>query len=101
MSVAEKRAAEIEIKKQLDEFDRKHAVELDALVLWILHTEFGFGEKRLRRFYERFGTEIRNLTKRYLLEDDDAVWLCTFKLEEAGIDIKKWNEDFTKMLEGE
>lgn len=33
MTAAEKKAIEIEIKKQLAEYDRKHAMELDALVL--------------------------------------------------------------------
>jgi hypothetical protein len=99
MSAAEKKAAEIEIRKQLAEFDQKNAMELDALVLWILHNQFGFGEKRLKRFYDAFAEEIFKLVDRYIMEDSDAIWLCTFDLERDGIDIKKWHEEFQKKLE--
>lgn len=99
MSAAEKKAAEIEIRKQLAEFDQKNAMELDALVLWILHNEFGFGEKRLKRFYDAFASEIFKLVDRYLMEDSKAIWLCTFDLERDGINIKAWHEEFQKKLE--
>lgn len=96
MSAAEKKAAEIEIKKQLAEFDKAHSIELDALVLWVLHTEFGFGPKRLKKFYDTFGEEIKALVDRYQFDDSKAVWLCTFKLEQAGIPIKEWHDEFLK-----
>ena len=99
MSAAEKKAAEIEIKRQLAEFDRDHSMELDSLVLWILHTEFGFGEKRLRRFYEKFSEEIFALLDRYQMEDSKAVWLCTYKLMQEGIDVKSWNEEFERKMD--
>ena len=59
-------------KEAIAEMNRDNEEELDAMVLYILHEEFGFGEKRLRRFYE------------------DRLWLCQKKLREAGIDISKW-----------
>lgn len=45
MTVAEKKAMNLEIQRQLAEYDKKHATEIDALILWVLHSEFGFGEK--------------------------------------------------------
>ena len=48
----EQKAIEVEIQKQLAEYDKNHAKELSAMVLWVLHTEFGFGEKRLKKFYD-------------------------------------------------
>jgi hypothetical protein len=101
MTAAERRAADIEIRKQLAEYDRKHTIEIDALVLWILRTEFGFGKKRLRRFYERFGADIHALLDRYVMEQDEAIWLCTFKLEESGIPIKEWHEELKAQMGGE
>ena len=93
MTAAEKKAIEIEIKKQLAEYDRKHAMELDALGRWVLHNEFGFGEKRLKKFYDSFAKSIKELTDHYALDDSDDVWICTYKLKQAGIDIEKWHEE--------
>ena len=36
MSAAEKKAMDMEIQRQLAEYDRKHIREIDALVLWKL-----------------------------------------------------------------
>ena len=39
MTVAEKKAMNLEIQRQLAEYDKKHATEIDALILWVLHSE--------------------------------------------------------------
>lgn len=91
----EERALDIEIQKQLAEYDRKNSNEVDAMVLWILHTEFGFGEKRLKQFHTRFCPEMEALCKRYEMDNTDGAWLCTKKLLDAGIDISKWNEEIS------
>lgn len=93
MSVAEKKAMDMEIQKQLAEYDRKNAIEIDALVLWVLHEQFGFGPKRLRQFYDSFAPAIGELVERYELENSDEIWLCTRKLKEIGIDIEEWHEE--------
>lgn len=89
----ERKAMDIEIKKQLAEYDRKHAIEMDALVLWILHDKFGFGRKRLRRFYDEFAGIIKELIEWYAMDDTDAVWLCTQKLKDRGIDLEEWHKE--------
>lgn len=88
-----RKAMKAEIMKELAVWDAKHYQELDALVLWVLHTEFGFGEGRLRKFHDRFVIDIDELIKRYVMEDEDDVWLCTRKLKEYGIDIEAWNKE--------
>ena len=93
MTVAEKKAMNLEIQRQLAEYDKKHATEIDALILWVLHSEFGFGEKRLRRFYDRFNKAIAELLERYVMEENDKVWLCTYLLKQYGIDLEKWREE--------
>jgi hypothetical protein len=90
MTAAEKKAMNIEIEKQLAEYDKKNAMEIDALVLWVLHSEYGFGEKRLRQFFERFQPAIQELVDHYQMDTSDDVWLCTQKLKDAGIDIEEW-----------
>ena len=62
----EQKAIEMEIKNQLAEYDKNHAKELSAMVLWVLHTEFGFGEKRLKKFYDIYAESIEALINRYV-----------------------------------
>lgn len=90
LSYVEKRAMEIEIQKQLAEYDRKNIQEIDAIVLWVLRRTFGFGKKRLKRFYDNFIPAIEELVKRYEMSETDETWLCTRKLKESGIDISEW-----------
>lgn len=90
LSPIEKRAMEIEIQKQLAEYDRKNILEIDAIVLWVLHETFGFGEKRLKKFFDNFIPAINDLVKRYEMGQADEAWLCTCKLKQCGIDISKW-----------
>ena len=56
---------EIEIQKQLAEYDQKDTQEIDAIVLWVLRQTFGFGKKRLKRFYDNFIPAIEELVRRY------------------------------------
>ena len=82
-------------KEAIDQMNRENEEELDAMVLYILHSEFGFGEKRLRRFYDSFSGGLRDLGKRYAMESyDDRIWLCRKKLkDECGIDISEWGKE--------
>ena len=92
LTSAEKKALDMEIKRQIAEYDKKHKLELQALILWELHEQLGFGVKRLKDFYNKFDISIDEMIERYNLEDDDRLWLCTYKLKEIGLDIEKLNE---------
>ena len=87
----ERKAMDMEIKRQCAEYDKRNATEIDAMVLWILHQEFGFGPERLRRFHERFFAGIDALVKRYEMEDE--AWICTQKLREYGVDVESWADN--------
>ncbi len=91
LSAAERKALNMEINRQLAEYDRKHKLELQALFLWTLHEQLGFGEKRLRHFFDIFDKALDDLIERYGLEESDSAWLCTLKLKEKGINIAEWN----------
>lgn len=93
MSAAEKKAMDMEIQRQLAEYDRKHIREIDALVLWELREQFGFGNKRLKKFYDNFSRGIEALISRYEMEQGDDVWLCTYKLKEIGCDLEEWEKE--------
>lgn len=82
-----------ETKKALDKWDEKHEKEIDAIVLWTLHREFGFGEKRLKRLYNAVKREYAELRKRYSSGDDSVLWVCSAKLERLGIDLDEWERE--------
>lgn len=84
LSNNERKAMNMEIRRQL-----AHKLdEVDATVLWILHEEFGFGEKRLQRFYARFFREMNQLVLNS--ENPDMMAVCAEKLLKYGIDISNW-----------
>lgn len=56
----------------------------------MLHEQLGFGEQRLKKFFDRFSVEIDALVKYY---EEDAAWLCTRKLLDMGIDVEKWCDE--------
>ena len=89
-TAAEQKAIDMEVKRQLAEYDRKHAIEIEALNAWIMRELFGFGEKKLKRYHDEFYSEMKALIDRYEMPDKDAPWLCTRKLKEKGIDLEKW-----------
>ena len=88
---AERTAMHLEIQRELAEFDKKHMLELDAVVLYCVKKYFGIGEKKLHEFYETFSDELEALIGRYELEHEDKVWMCTHALKEDGIDIFEWD----------
>lgn len=99
LTKAEKTAMNMEIQRQLAEYDLKHEAEIDALILYVLHQQLGWGEKRLRRFYEGVADEIDALVKRYQMEEGDRVWLCLHKLKEMGIDVEQWCRERPRNVE--
>lgn len=90
LTSAEQKAMDMEIQKQIAEYDRKNIVEMDSIILWQLHEQFGFGPKRLKRFFDNFIPTMEELVQRYEMEDSDQIWLCTHKLKEYGIDVEEW-----------
>lgn len=97
MNVNLERAQRLELNRivraKCDEWDKKHEDEIDALILWELRTQLGFGKTRLKRFYKNFSRAYEELRKRYECEDEDAIWVCQQKLREIGVDIRKWRKE--------
>lgn len=94
LSTSETKAMNIEIQKQFADYERRHAIEVDAIFLWQLHIQLGLGPERLKRFYENFRPELDKLIDRY--EDGvpkDDIWVSTQALKDYGIDLEKWREN--------
>lgn len=93
LTAAEKKAMDIEIKRQFAEQERQYHLELDAIILWVLRKQLGFGPKRLKRFYTQFAPAVWELLKYYEMSEEDQSWLCTRKLKDHGVDIEKWQNE--------
>lgn len=87
----EKNFIEYEVKKQFWEQEKQTYMNVDAAVLYALHEEFGFGKKRLRRFYKRFVEHIKILENHYCMEGE-SIYLCREQLKKLGIDIEEWQK---------
>ena len=93
-TAAEKKAINLEINRQLADLTRGHAQELDAIILWYLHEEFGFGKKRLRRCFSGFSDAIEALAKRYEATDNaEKAWICSKKLKKIGVNLDEWERE--------
>lgn len=97
LTSAEQKALDEEVDRQARayyaEFARKHEIEVEAIVMRQLKRLTGWGETRLKRFYDDFTPELDKLVEYYEMGDDDAAWLCTRELLAEGIDIEKWHKE--------
>ena len=82
-----KKIVEREVNKQMSEAVLNEERDLMALVLWVLHTEYGFGKVRLERFAEEFHEKLKELSDWYVMDSTDQVFLCRRKLKEYGVDV--------------
>lgn len=82
-----------EIRRQVAEHDRNNEINIDALMLWQLHTQLGFGRKRLKRFYDNFEQEFKDMCDRYEVGKFNQTDTCRELLLGIGVDINKWDEE--------
>jgi hypothetical protein len=69
---------------------------VEAIVLWQLHEQFGFGKKRLLKFLEDTSPMIQGMLNDYQYDtDSDAIWVCEHKLKtELGINLDEIESPF-------
>lgn len=92
LTAKERKAMEIEINRQIIEADKRYTDDIDAMVLYTLNIHLGFGEKRLRRFYEALSAEHDRLIQHYEMPDEYA-WLAKEHLKKIGVDVEQWNKE--------
>ena len=73
-----------------DSFDRAFDMDKESSILWMLHTQFGFGPKRLKLAWKLFYAETLKLREYYLMDQEDDGWLARQKLKDIGCDIEEW-----------
>lgn len=89
---SQRKAMQAEINRQIIEADRKYTTDYDAMVLYTLHIQCGFGKKRLRRFYEAFIKQHEEFIKYYQMPGEYD-WFCKYKLKEIGVDVDEWEKE--------
>lgn len=93
-TTAEKEAITKEINRQIAEANEKNMANIDAVVLYTLHAHYGWGKKRLRKFWEAFSAENRDLCEWYnMTAPQDNVYLAHRKLQEIGVDVREWYKE--------
>ena len=91
-----RKAINDEINRQTGENVRKLSHNIQALVLWSLRKQLGWGKKRLLRFQKNFMPLIQELQDYYQLANaSETEFVCSRKLKnEVGIDVDNLNEMF-------
>lgn len=96
LTAAERKAMDMEIQRELAEYDKAHALEIDAMVLWVLKQTRDYTTEELRAFYDEFAPTFDALLERYEMETADGLWLCTKRLKDCGVDIAQWDRERKK-----
>ena len=95
MSPEEKRAIEKEIEDQFADFVADHLLEIEALMLYQLRKQLGFGKKRLKRFYDGCHPTIYDLFVQTTLNPNKDTF--TKALKDYGFDIRQAALDREKL----
>ena len=67
-----------------------HCRNADISILWALRETFGFGKKRLERFYTNWLRTHIHMIDRYQTDGDEShYWVMEARLREIGVDIDK------------
>ena len=94
LTAAERKAMDLEINRQIAEKDKQYQADIDALVLYVLMSRYGWRKKRLREFWNAFIEEHKALTDYYLMnEPGDNEWLAHRKLKQIGVDVHQWYKE--------
>ncbi len=80
-----------EVNRQLAEKSKDWYKNIDSLILFVLHEEFGFGKSRLERFMRKLVSANNELVDYYKMEDSD--FICKTKLRRIGVDVDKLNKE--------
>ena len=71
-TAGQKKQLSAEIRKQVAIENERYERDYDTLILFALHTVFGFGRERLLRFFREMAAARRNL-KAFYKSDDGTV----------------------------
>ncbi len=86
----EQAAMNKEIEDQLLDFVGANLLEIEALMMMQLRTQFKFGKKRLKRFYKNFNPTIYDYMVRKLNRGEECEFKTNLqKLKDVGCDLEE------------
>ena len=96
LSNKERKEIEREIRRQTAKNVKNLSLNLQAIVLWNIHEQLGFGKKRLLEFQKTFLPLIKELQEFYMAEDaEETEFILLYKLKnEVGVDVRELNDMF-------
>ena len=96
----QKRQADAATRELVEFVLSKMATDLDAIVLYALANEFGFGKHKLRRAYDAVFNAKKELKERWLGNDNEIIEDAKRELKKIGVDIELWDEQKRAWLDG-
>lgn len=76
-----------ELNQKILDLDKQFTLDIDTMVLWTLHSRYGWGKKRLKQFYMNMFEEHLAMRARYEVGE---MYPERQKLKEAGVDVETW-----------
>lgn len=87
-TTAQRKALRQECVKEFDRLLEIYNREVAIQIMWILHFDYGFGQKRIKQFSDKLAQmKIENI-ERYEMTDNDIPDICEIQLRNSGIDVK-------------
>ena len=86
---AQKQALRKECVKEFDKLLATYNKQVALQVLHILRFNFGFGQKRLKKFADRLAEMQIKTIDFYDVTDSDVPDICEIQLRDSGIDLKE------------
>lgn len=93
LNSSEQKALETEIRKQVVEKSRRLDMEIESVMLYVLHKELGLGPKKLKQIWESLYTDIQALRKHYQMNPEDDGYLARRSLRSIGVDVEQWYKE--------
>lgn len=76
-----------ELNQHILDLDKQFTLDIDTMVLWTLHSRYGWGKKRLKQFYVDMFDEHLAMRARYEVGE---MYPERQKLKEVGVDVEAW-----------
>lgn len=105
MTKEEKKARDASIRSACLEICEKFELDYDTMAIYILHTFYGFGEKRIREYHRTLIKEREDMKRFYSAdvgqdEADIHFFAMREKLKAKGIDVEKIRNELMAELMG-
>ena len=96
LSNKERKEIEQAVRKETAKNVKDLSLNLQAIVLWNIHKQLGFGQRRLIEFQRSFLPLIKELQDFYMAESsEETEFILLYKLKnEVGVDVRELNDMF-------